>query len=126
MIEARHLTKTFKDKKRGVIRAVDDVSFTCQPGRTPSFLKLCQPVKLWPSNSSCQPAACSALVKVLIGCGAEVNEAQPAASMTPMVSERIFFIMEIARHNGRRGWSVSINSWQLSQPGQACPKCRSV
>jgi len=33
MIEARHLTKTFKDKKRGVIRAVDDVSFTCQPGR---------------------------------------------------------------------------------------------
>ena len=33
MIEARHLTKTFKDKKRGVIKAVDDVSFTCQPGK---------------------------------------------------------------------------------------------
>jgi sodium transport system ATP-binding protein len=33
MIEARHLTKTFKDKKRGLIKAVDDVSFTCQPGR---------------------------------------------------------------------------------------------
>ena len=33
MIEARHLTKTFKDKKRGVIRAVDDVSFTCRPGQ---------------------------------------------------------------------------------------------
>lgn len=33
MIEARNLTKTFKDKKRGVITAVDDVSFTCQPGR---------------------------------------------------------------------------------------------
>ena len=33
MIEARHLTKTFKDKKRGVIKAVDDVSFTCRPGQ---------------------------------------------------------------------------------------------
>lgn len=33
MIEAKNLTKTFKDTKRGLIRAVDDVSFTCQPGR---------------------------------------------------------------------------------------------
>jgi len=33
MIEARNLTKTFRDKKRGIITAVDDVSFTCQPGR---------------------------------------------------------------------------------------------
>jgi sodium transport system ATP-binding protein len=33
MIEVHHLTKTFKDKKRGVIPAVTDVSFTCQPGR---------------------------------------------------------------------------------------------
>jgi sodium transport system ATP-binding protein len=33
MIEARHLTKTFKDKKRGLIKAVDDVSFTCHPGQ---------------------------------------------------------------------------------------------
>jgi len=32
MIEARSLTKTFKDKKRGVFRAVDDVSFRCEPG----------------------------------------------------------------------------------------------
>jgi len=33
MIEARHLTKTFRDKKRGAIVAVDDVSFTCRPGQ---------------------------------------------------------------------------------------------
>jgi len=33
MIEARHLTKTFKDRKRGLIKAVDDVSFTCRPGQ---------------------------------------------------------------------------------------------
>ena len=33
MIEAHHLTKTFKDKKRGLIRAVDDMSFTCRPGQ---------------------------------------------------------------------------------------------
>jgi sodium transport system ATP-binding protein len=33
MIEARHLTKTFKDKKRGLVTAAADVSFTCQPGR---------------------------------------------------------------------------------------------
>ncbi|MBA3849465.1 MAG: ABC transporter ATP-binding protein [Opitutus sp.] len=33
MIEARNLTKTFKDKKRGVITAVADVTFACQPGR---------------------------------------------------------------------------------------------
>jgi sodium transport system ATP-binding protein len=32
MIEALHLTKTFKDKKRGIITAVNDVSFTCRPG----------------------------------------------------------------------------------------------
>ena len=33
MIVARQLTKTFPDRKRGVITAVEDVSFTCQPGR---------------------------------------------------------------------------------------------
>ena len=33
MIVAHHLTKTFKDKKRGLITATADVSFTCQPGR---------------------------------------------------------------------------------------------
>src|SRR5271165_2071487 len=32
MIEAIHLSKRFQDKKRGEVRAVDDVSFTCQPG----------------------------------------------------------------------------------------------
>ena len=33
MIEAHHLTKTFKDKKRGLVTATADVSFTCQPGQ---------------------------------------------------------------------------------------------
>jgi len=33
MIEARQLTKIFRDKKRGEIRAVDNVSFRCQPGQ---------------------------------------------------------------------------------------------
>ena len=33
MIEARHLTKNFKDKKRGIVTAAADVSFTCEPGR---------------------------------------------------------------------------------------------
>jgi len=33
MIEARGLSKRFQDKKRGEIRAVDIVSFTCQPGK---------------------------------------------------------------------------------------------
>jgi sodium transport system ATP-binding protein len=33
MIEARGLCKRFKDKKRGEIRAVDNVSFSCQPGK---------------------------------------------------------------------------------------------
>jgi len=33
MIEARGLSKRFPDKKRGEIRAVDNVSFTCQPGK---------------------------------------------------------------------------------------------
>jgi sodium transport system ATP-binding protein len=33
MIEARNLTKVFHDKKRGEIRAVDNVSFTCRPGQ---------------------------------------------------------------------------------------------
>jgi sodium transport system ATP-binding protein len=33
MIEARGLSKHFHDKKRGQISAVDNVSFTCSPGR---------------------------------------------------------------------------------------------
>jgi len=33
MIEVRQLTKAFRDKKRGEIRAVDSVSFSCQPGQ---------------------------------------------------------------------------------------------
>jgi len=33
MIETRGLTKRFQDKKRGEIRAVDNVSFTCKPGQ---------------------------------------------------------------------------------------------
>jgi sodium transport system ATP-binding protein len=33
MIEARALSKRFHDKKRGEIRAVDNVSFRCLPGR---------------------------------------------------------------------------------------------
>lgn len=33
MIEARNLTKTFRDRKRGEIRAVDGVSLRAEPGR---------------------------------------------------------------------------------------------
>ncbi len=33
MIEASNLTKLFRDKKRGEIRAVDGVSFRCDPGK---------------------------------------------------------------------------------------------
>jgi sodium transport system ATP-binding protein len=33
MIETRGLTKVFQDKKRGQVRAVDDVTFTCKPGQ---------------------------------------------------------------------------------------------
>lgn len=33
MIVARNLTKLFRVKRRGEIRAVDDVSFACEPGR---------------------------------------------------------------------------------------------
>lgn len=33
MIEARNLVKNFHDKKRGQVRAVDGVSFTCLPGK---------------------------------------------------------------------------------------------
>ncbi len=32
MIQAKELTKIFKDKKRGEVKAVDQVSFTCEPG----------------------------------------------------------------------------------------------
>src|ERR1700751_240168 len=33
MIETRGLVKVFQDKKRGAIRAVDNVSFSCKPGQ---------------------------------------------------------------------------------------------
>src|SRR5258708_19102851 len=32
MIEARHLIKRFRDKKRGTVSAVNGVSFCCRPG----------------------------------------------------------------------------------------------
>src|ERR1700690_2547146 len=32
MIEAQNLVKTFRDKKRGEVRAVDHVTFHCRPG----------------------------------------------------------------------------------------------
>src|SRR5579863_2111237 len=32
MIEARHLVKRFRDKKRGIVCAVNGVSFSCRPG----------------------------------------------------------------------------------------------
>ncbi|HUG13161.1 MAG TPA: ATP-binding cassette domain-containing protein, partial [Opitutaceae bacterium] len=38
MIEALNLTKVFKDKKRGEIRAVDSVTFRCEPGRIHGLL----------------------------------------------------------------------------------------
>jgi sodium transport system ATP-binding protein len=38
MIEAHALTKVFHDRKRGEIRAVDDVSFTCRPGQVYGLL----------------------------------------------------------------------------------------
>jgi sodium transport system ATP-binding protein len=38
MIEARELTKVFHDRKRGEIRAVDGVSFTCRPGQVYGLL----------------------------------------------------------------------------------------
>jgi len=38
MIEATNLTKLFKDRKRGEVRAVDDVSFTCRPGEVYGLL----------------------------------------------------------------------------------------
>ena len=33
MIEARQLTKVFRDKKRGAIRAADEISFRAEPGK---------------------------------------------------------------------------------------------
>ena len=38
MIEARGLTKNFQDKKRGLVRAVENVSFRCEPGRIYNLL----------------------------------------------------------------------------------------
>ena len=38
MIEARGLTKVFHDRKRGEIRAVDGVSFSCRPGQVYGLL----------------------------------------------------------------------------------------
>jgi sodium transport system ATP-binding protein len=38
MIEARHLTKVFRDRKRGPVAAVADVSFTCRPGQVYGLL----------------------------------------------------------------------------------------
>ncbi|MEW5994183.1 MAG: ATP-binding cassette domain-containing protein [Candidatus Zixiibacteriota bacterium] len=38
MIQAENLTKIFKDKKRGEVRAADAVSFTCRPGQVYGLL----------------------------------------------------------------------------------------
>jgi len=51
MIEARGLSKRFQDKKRGEIRAVDNVSFTCQASKIYGLLALTAPAK--PPRSAC-------------------------------------------------------------------------
>jgi sodium transport system ATP-binding protein len=38
LIEANNLSKQFKDKRRGVVHAVDGVSFRCEPGRVYGLL----------------------------------------------------------------------------------------
>ncbi len=38
MIEARNLSKIFKDRKRGEVHAVSDVSFRCEPGQIYALL----------------------------------------------------------------------------------------
>mgnify|MGYP001581259509 CR=1 FL=1 len=40
MIEARLLTKHFQDKKRGLVKAVDQASFECLPGEIFGLLGL--------------------------------------------------------------------------------------
>jgi len=37
MIEAQGLVKTFRDKNRGEVRAVDHVNFCCRPGEIFDF-----------------------------------------------------------------------------------------
>src|ERR1051325_3570764 len=60
-------------------------SLICHPGRTPSFLKLCQPLSVLPSKSSFQPAAFSASLRVLGGALAPVSAAF-ATRMPPCIS----------------------------------------
>src|SRR6201998_4148181 len=73
MIETRGLTKLFKDKKRGQIRAVDGVSFTCSPGQIYGLLG---------ANGAGKTTTLRMLVKILepsdgtaIVCGHDVVEA---------------------------------------------------
>src|SRR5271166_39051 len=73
MIETRGLTKLFKDKKRGEIRAVDGVSFTCKPGQIYGLLG---------ANGAGKPTTLRMLATILepsdgtaIVCGHDVVEA---------------------------------------------------
>jgi len=52
------------------LNADERAVFDLPAGRTPSFLKLCQPSKSLPSNKSCQPSASSCLVSEFIGAAA--------------------------------------------------------
>ncbi|MEJ1973612.1 MAG: hypothetical protein WDM96_14465 [Lacunisphaera sp.] len=56
MIVAHQLTKTFKDKKRGVIAAVSDVSFTCSPAASTACSARTAPARR--RRCACSPRCC--------------------------------------------------------------------
>src|SRR3954470_25029940 len=62
-------------------------SFTCHPGRTSCFLKLCHPSSDLPSKSNFQPAAFSAAVRVL-GAAVDSLEADLGAASSLASSVR--------------------------------------
>lgn len=93
MIEARELSKLFKDRKRGQILAVDRVSFTCRPGEIYGLLG---------ANGAGKTTTLRILATILHPTSGDANLAGFAISRDPQsVRARIGFLSTATALYGR-------------------------
>src|SRR5579871_2685167 len=92
-------------------------SFTCQPSRTPSFLKLCQPVKSEPLNNNCQPAAFSESLSAFALSSAELEAVAGVDESPPPFEEMPNFLARPAFHSSFNSVMVlpvvSFQNWSV-------------
>ena len=93
MIEVRQLVKQFRDNKRGIVRAVDGVSFSCRPGEIYGLLG---------ANGAGKTTTLRILATILAPSeGTAVVAGYDVAKNSQMVRERVGFLSTATALYGR-------------------------